>query len=90
MESAVITGVIVAGLIVLAIWKVRQRQIPDKDYNENLSDYNRECRLVKLDYRDGKITLEEAKDRLEGVGDKYGIPPERRTKSIGSVQVRKM
>lgn len=90
MELAVIAGVIVAGLIVLTIWKVRQKQTPDTNHSESLSDYNRECRSVKLDYRGGKLSVEEARAKLEEIGDKYRIPLQRRTKSIGAIQLRKI
>lgn len=90
MELAIISGVIVAGLIILTILKVRQKQIPDTNDSESLSSYNRECRSVKLDYRDGKLSVEEAMAKLEEIGDKYRIPHQRRTKSIGATQVRKI
>ena len=86
--NSVIVGCIVLGLIALAVWKLRPRQIPDAGYEERLGDYNRSCRAVKLDYRDGKLSAEEARKRLEEIGDKYGIPQQRRTKSLGAIQFR--
>jgi hypothetical protein len=35
-------------------WKVRGRRESDDDFQQRIGEYNRECRLVKIDYRNGR------------------------------------
>lgn len=85
----VIIGVVIV-LIAIVIWKARHPKVDDEEFKERLGDYNQGCRLVKLDYRGGKLSAEEARARLEEIGDTYRIPHYRRTKSLGTIQIRQL
>ena len=79
MAYAILVGVIVllGGSIA---WKVRCRKVSDDDFQKRIGEYNRECRLVKIDYRNGQFTAEDARKRLEQIGDKHRVPHARRTR----------
>jgi hypothetical protein len=83
----VLLGMVVV-LIAIFIRKTHQPKVNGEAYKDRLSDYNQSCRLIKLDYREGKLSAEQAKAKLEEIGDKYQIPQFRRTKSLGAVQRR--
>lgn len=78
---------LVSLFIVLTMRKRRRPpKVNEEEYKDRLADYNQSCRLVKLDYREGRLTAEQAKAKLEEIGDQFKIPQFRRTKSLGAVQ----
>jgi hypothetical protein len=83
----------VIGFLFLGFWvlvffgwrRQRKQERAESDQRERMSSYNTKCVGVKLSYKNGELTDDQAWRKLEEFGDKYGIPEDRRTRSLHGV-----
>ena len=68
-------------------WNEQEKEIKlakaqKEEQDANRQSYNSKCIIVKINYREGKISVDDAWKQLEEIGDKFNIPEDERTTSL--------
>ena len=85
----IILIIIVALLILFFIYQYKEAEKErirkcelQLEWEANRQGYNGKCIQVKINYREGKISVDDAWKQLEEIGDKFNIPEDERTTSL--------